>query len=83
MTNRNTGARKGASATRPAAINMTGDQLRTELERINALVSGGLNLIAGIADDAVLHAEVLLGMAADNLLDLTHHCTTDQEGGAA
>lgn len=68
------------------AINMTGDQLHTELVRISALVSGGLTLISGIADDDVVKAEALLNMADDNLLDLQHQCNLDwqaAEGGAA
>ena len=44
------------------AINMTGDQLHTVLVRISALVHGGLNLVAGIADDDVVHAEELLNI---------------------
>ncbi len=67
------------------AINMTGDQLRDELSRIGALVAGGLKLISGIADDNVLHAEALLNMAADDLMDLQYQCAVkaEAEGGAA
>lgn len=68
------------------AINMTGGQLHTELARISALVSGGLKLISGMADDNAVNAETLLNMAADNLFDLQHQCNLDgqtAEGGAA
>lgn len=67
------------------AINMTGSQLQTELVRISALVQGGLKLIAGIADDDVVHAEELLNMAYDNLYDLQCQCNASvaAEGGAA
>lgn len=86
MATRNSTRSSNTTPATKGAITMTGDQLHTELVRISALVSGGLMLISGIADDEVVKAEVLLNMADDNLLDLQHQCNLDgqtAEGGAA